>query len=55
MRPLGAHIATPLQDVQVELHTHTQHNAYHTTQSHTHSSLTSSSKALSITKKDLSV
>jgi hypothetical protein len=36
-RSQGAHVATPLQDLCAELHTHTQYNAYQATQSHTYS------------------
>ena len=39
-RSPGAHVATPLEDLCAELHTHTQYNAYQATQSHTRSSLT---------------
>jgi hypothetical protein len=38
-RPPGAHSATPLQDLCIELHTHNRYKEYRTTKLHTHSSL----------------
>ena len=49
-RPLGAHVATPLQDLYAELHTHTQYKALRTTYSHTHFSLKLFPEVLLITK-----
>ena len=49
-RPQGAHVATPLQDLCAELHTHTQYNAFYTTHPHTSSSLALIHKVLLITK-----
>jgi len=39
VRSLGAHVATPLQDLCIELHTHTQYKTFRATQLHTHFSL----------------